>query len=237
MEEPSSSSANEKQGEVNIVIKTINNDVYNIPVSTSASIISLKSLIQAATAVESDRQRLIYRGRVLHDANIVQDYQIEDGHTVHMVARPANYRELQQIHQTTSPEMASPQSMAHISATGSAQSSTATAFPSSSVRYTAPTGITATTLNDSNSSSDSTTTMRSILENNLENIRQGLLTVNTIASTLDRHHRPEHTSTGERRFFVGQWVDVKDTVSQWLEATILDIDFLRRAVFVHYNGW
>lgn len=39
-----------------------------------------------------------------------------------------------------------------------------------------------------------------------------------------------------RRYFsVGQWVDVLDTVDQWLEATILRIR--GEYVYVHYNGW
>lgn len=28
---------------------------------------------------------------------------------------------------------------------------------------------------------------------------------------------------GTRKFFVGQWLDVKDTVHNWLEATVMDI--------------
>lgn len=30
-------------------------------------------------------------------------------------------------------------------------------------------------------------------------------------------------SGGTRKFFVGQWLDVKDTVHNWLEATVMDI--------------
>ncbi|KAF1326225.1 Ubiquitin family protein, partial [Globisporangium splendens] len=40
---------------------------------------------------------------------------------------------------------------------------------------------------------------------------------------------------GRRRFFVGQWLDVKDTVNQWLECTVLDIS--EDKVLVHYHGW
>eukprot|EP01035_Chromulina_nebulosa_P017040 gene17040-22549_t len=36
---------------------------------------------------------------------------------------------------------------------------------------------------------------------------------------------------------MGQWVDVKDTVNQWLESTIIDINEDRRQVYIHYNGW
>ena len=41
----------------------------------------------------------------------------------------------------------------------------------------------------------------------------------------------------KRQYFVGQWVDVKDTVSQWLEATVMMIDEDGQRVFIHYNGW
>ena len=41
----------------------------------------------------------------------------------------------------------------------------------------------------------------------------------------------------KRQYFVGQWVDVKDTVSQWLEATVMMIDEAGQRVFIHYNGW
>lgn len=40
---------------------------------------------------------------------------------------------------------------------------------------------------------------------------------------------------GRRRFFIGQWLDVKDTVNQWLECTVLDIS--EDKVLVHYHGW
>ena len=43
------------------------------------------------------------------------------------------------------------------------------------------------------------------------------------------------TSSENRKFFVGQWLDVKDTVNQWLEATILRMS--RTRLYIHYNGW
>lgn len=34
---------------------------------------------------------------------------------------------------------------------------------------------------------------------------------------------------------MGCWVDVKDTINQWLEAQVTDLR--GDEVFVHYNGW
>jgi hypothetical protein len=42
---------------------------------------------------------------------------------------------------------------------------------------------------------------------------------------------------GDSKFFVGQWVDVRDTVNQWLAATIMDIDRDSRRIYIHFNGW
>ena len=81
----------------------------------------------------------------------------------------------------------------------------------------------------------------------LEPIRQSLLTIHTLLSTMNttpstRDNRegiststifPSHT----RKYFVGQWLDVKDTVNQWLEATVMQIDHEQNRIFVHYNGW
>ena len=80
----------------------------------------------------------------------------------------------------------------------------------------------------------------------LESLRQGLLTFNTYVSTLrlPSEYRPHSIDvwsegtvsvTGTRRFFVGQWVDALDTVSKWLEATVIAVN--ESYVFIHYNGW
>ena len=55
----------------------------------------------------------------------------------------------------------------------------------------------------------------------------------------ERQRQRERDSGREikRQYFVGQWVDVKDTVSQWLEATVMMIDEPGQRVFIHYNGW
>ncbi len=38
-------------------------------------------------------------------------------------------------------------------------------------------------------------------------------------------------------FQKGRWLDVKDTIDQWLEAVIIDLDPDNKTICVHYNGW
>jgi hypothetical protein len=37
------------------------------------------------------------------------------------------------------------------------------------------------------------------------------------------------------KYDVGQWIDVKDTIDQWLEAQVIQVR--GNQVYVHYNGW
>jgi hypothetical protein len=72
----------------------------------------------------------------------------------------------------------------------------------------------------------------------LETIKQSLQTVNTILETLNSQHNDDFQAFDYklRHFYPGQWVDVQDTVEQWLEAQIVDIS-TNSQVLIHYNGW
>eukprot|EP00977_Amphora_coffeiformis_P015430 scaffold4510_cov183-Amphora_coffeaeformis.AAC.115 len=53
----------------------------------------------------------------------------------------------------------------------------------------------------------------------MESVRQGLLTLHTLLPSID-HSNPLETN---RTWYRGQWLDVRDTVNQWLEATVVEI--------------
>ncbi|MGK3749050.1 MAG: hypothetical protein ACI8RD_001342 [Bacillariaceae sp.] len=63
----------------------------------------------------------------------------------------------------------------------------------------------------------------------LEPVRQGLMTLHTIMNSQQNVHVGEgggirsHPFEANREFFRGQWIDVRDTVNQWLEATVVDV--------------
>jgi hypothetical protein len=244
----------ELEEQLNLMIKTVNNDVYNINATHSTSVFDVKHMIRETTSIDVERQRLIYRGKVMVDESSIRDYNIESGHTIHMVARPANFREMQQnaTAATTTATTGQPQER--------------TRRPAVPIRFSPSEGgantneATAAAVNNiSGVSSNAGSVSPAPAENNLESIRQGLLTMHTLFSTVNsvnhfynnnnntssssrlQESKPSAVDTSvlssERRFFIGQWLDVKDTVSQWLEATVMEIDQDRRRVFVHYNGW
>ncbi|KAI5450576.1 hypothetical protein NCC49_002835 [Naganishia albida] len=52
---------------------------------STTSVADLKSQIQEKTQIESERQRLIYSGKVLKDQDLLNTYKIQNGHTLHLV--------------------------------------------------------------------------------------------------------------------------------------------------------
>ena len=71
--------------ELSLSIKCSNADKANVTIDSSASVLELKGKISEILSVPASQQRLIYKGRVLKDESTLEDYQVCDGHTVHMV--------------------------------------------------------------------------------------------------------------------------------------------------------
>ena len=88
---------------ISLTIKTINNDSYVLQATKCASISSIKALIEEKISVPVDLQRLIYRGRVLNDDDMLNNHKIESGHVIHLVVRPHNFREIVDQAQGESP--------------------------------------------------------------------------------------------------------------------------------------
>ncbi|KAJ9559379.1 hypothetical protein OSB04_013993 [Centaurea solstitialis] len=78
-----SSEGNSSEPTVEIKIKTLDSQTYTLRVPVPA----LKEQIASVTGVLSDQQRLICRGKVLKDDQLLSAYHVEDGHTLHLVAR------------------------------------------------------------------------------------------------------------------------------------------------------
>ncbi|RHY72799.1 hypothetical protein DYB30_009660 [Aphanomyces astaci] len=86
-----------------IRIKTLNDHTFSLTVPRAISIRDLKTTLQGTTSVPPQRQRLIYRGKLLRDGDLLSAYNVEDGHMVHMVARPERAQQQQQQQPTSPP--------------------------------------------------------------------------------------------------------------------------------------
>lgn len=190
-----------------------------------------------------DRQRLIYRGQVLQDENSLQHYNIETGHTVHMVARPLNA--------TRSPSQADRSSQDNVEQENIASIQLPSADPL--MALLGPLGGSGG-INDLLQGARRNTEPAVPPRNpqSLEHIRQSVLTIHSLQASmpptvfvpLGFEAGPNVAESDEdngqaltRAFYVGQWIDVKDTVNQWLEATVMQVNTIEKKIFVHYNGW
>ncbi|KAJ0950118.1 putative Ubiquitin-like domain-containing protein [Helianthus annuus] len=82
-----SSDGNNSGTTVEIKIKTLDSQTYTMRVDKCVPVPALKEQIATVTGVLSDQQRLICRGKVLKDDQLLSAYHVEDGHTLHLVAR------------------------------------------------------------------------------------------------------------------------------------------------------
>ena len=206
-------------------------------------------------------------GHVLEDGNPIQRYNLESGHTIHMVARPEGVLPAS----STTPSIGNEDRSAapSTSAFSARRSSGATSTSHIPLSLLNPL-LSLPGLAPRNTGAEIQ------VDSSLEHLRQGMLTMNTLMTTLSEppashqqyQHRNEYVQEsksieyeeskgavygeetremetkpggvalgGEKSFYIGQWIDVKDTVNQWLTATVMDINYESHKIFVHFNGW
>jgi len=71
-----------------IRVKTLDSTEYEVSVTNDTTVLELKRRLEELTGVSSERQRIIFRGRVLSDERNLGDYKIEQGNALHLVSRP-----------------------------------------------------------------------------------------------------------------------------------------------------
>ncbi|TVU42404.1 hypothetical protein EJB05_08807 [Eragrostis curvula] len=87
--------AEDSETTIEIKIKTLDSQTYNLRVNKCVPVPLLKEKIATVTGILSEQQRLICRGRVLKDDELLSAYRcslmtcldVEDGHTLHLVVR------------------------------------------------------------------------------------------------------------------------------------------------------
>lgn len=276
-------------GSLEVNIKTMDSKIYNTIVPPGSMVLDLKVLLKEKTLVSEDRQRLIYRGRVLEDDKAVAFYDITPGNTLHMIARPENYRELQ--HEAAAPALPSAAAdETAVAAVGTGTGAGSSALSAPILEYLFGQSLRGNTGAATGSPAAATGTEGE----SMEPLWQSLLSMLTLLSVTGGRESGvgaelslaslgfsadeismsagvegqegatsgseggsvpvvEHSAEAETgasppasrerswnhaiRYFEGQWLDVKDTVAQWLEATVMEVDLSGRRIFVHYNGW
>ena len=76
---------------IGIKIKTLDGgNGFTLDVAANISVRDLKAKLQSQTGLVPTMQRIIFRGKMLQENALLSDYDVEDGHALHLVARFVN---------------------------------------------------------------------------------------------------------------------------------------------------
>mmetsp|Transcript_45307 Transcript_45307/g.72416 ORF Transcript_45307/g.72416 Transcript_45307/m.72416 type:complete len:256 (-) Transcript_45307:389-1156(-) len=85
--ESGSENEEDEAEQIQISIKKLDGDTFYVTISTTATVLGLKTIIHDQQQVETSLQRLIYRAQELKDDFPLSQYGIQNGSTLHLVVR------------------------------------------------------------------------------------------------------------------------------------------------------
>lgn len=226
---------------------------FIINVSPDDDLTLMNDQIEEYTGLKHSQQRLIYRGRIIRGGEGTEPNSLKnqpkvkdvvglaDGQTIHLVPRPEAASPVQEPPERPQREPGAATTSMRVPSTESEPSSAGTA-----ALLAALLGLGA--MDDEENSEDNMSLgqqlarLRSARIRNrsrrpnhrltssdldvpdpgsMEPVRQGLLTLHTMLegnSMQNTEGRVHH-----RQWYRGQWIDCRDTVNQWLEATVVEV--------------
>ena len=221
-------------------------DDFTVIVSPDDDLVSLNHKIEDETGLKVSQQRLIYRGRLIsggagRDNNDAVDSGVSksepkvrdvvglcDGQTIHLVPKPAS-EEPERAGTTDSAPVPPSLLDENEDSSGSSSGSGATSLLAALLGLGGP---------DEDDADESLPPRRFRRTNRrrpnyrltesdnvvpdpgtMEPVRQGLMTLHTILDAPPTDCPWE----SRRQWYRGQWIDCRDTVNQWLEATVVEI--------------
>ncbi|CAG9331233.1 unnamed protein product [Blepharisma stoltei] len=176
---------------VNIVVRTLDSSEIALAIFSSAKIHEIKYFLNLRSGIPVERQRLLYKGKLLKNEESLEDAGIGDLDHLFLVGNiqrePDAYTMLAQLSLLNALE---------------------------SYRRTRSQRIELTN------------------EQLREALRQNSYIIEDVLTNSLFH-------SSYRNLRVGQWVDVLDTVNQWLEAQVIQLRASSSQIeaLIHYNGW
>jgi len=74
-----------EDGKIAVNVKCSTGDKFSLSVPLSISVLDFKKQIAELSKIPPEQQRVIYSGHVLKDTQTLENYNLKDGHTVHLV--------------------------------------------------------------------------------------------------------------------------------------------------------
>ena len=198
--------------EISIKIQTLDN-TYSFKINQSLTILDLKEEISKKFKIPKDRQRLIFQGKFLKENEKLSFYKITDGCVVQLIAK--SLEENNNTNQTESHNRNNNGRLNEI-------------YPIIQIPFR------------TNRRRRRVAMPHFDITEYFEGFYQNLISLDNINKCKINNcnynnNIIEAFDFSKSTYEVGEWVDVKDTINQWLEAQVIKVQ--NEKAYVHYNGW
>ena len=208
--------------EITIKIQTLDN-TYSLTINKLFTINQLKEEISKKYNIPKDKQRLIFQGKFLKDNENLSFYKITDGCVVQLIAKS--------LEEKNSSSTSSSNNNNHSNRDRNNERRTNEVYPIIQIPFRTNRRRRRRRLSMPHFD----------ISEFIEGFYQNLITIdnyNNIKKKFDPNsiNNPiEAFDFSKSSYEIGEWVDVKDTINQWLEAQVIKVQGSK--AFVHYNGW
>ena len=199
-----------KEEKITIKIQTMDSS-FLVSLLNTSTILSLKQQIATLYKIPVESQRLIYQGKLMVDTDTLVHLKITNDCVVHLVARALEEQNPQPEQANQEPPVEEFIPVVHPFRTNRRRG-----------RIILP---------------------HFDMSECFETLYQNIIAIENL-NKCKTSFKKDNTSRGanmeafdflQSKYEVGEWVDVKDTIEQWLEAQVLKVE--NNKAFVHYNGW
>ena len=204
--------------EITIKIQTLDN-TYSIKINENFTIAQLKEEISKKYNIPKDKQRLIFQGKFLKDQENLSFYKITEGCVVQLIAKS-----LEENNSSSNTNRNNNQNQNRNNNQRSNE-----VYPIIQIPFR------------TNRRRRRLSMPHFDISEYIEGFYQNLISLdnyNNVKKKFDPkpiNNVIEAFDFSKSSYEIGEWVDVKDTINQWLEAQVIKVQ--DNKAYVHYNGW
>ena len=197
--------------EISIKIQTLDN-TYPFKINPSFTILQLKEEISKKYKIPIDRQRLIFQGKFLKENEKLSFYKITDGCVVQLIAKSL------EENNNNSNQSSNNQNNGRFNEV----------YPIIQIPFR------------TNRRRRRVVMPHFDISEYFEGFYQNLISIDNYnkcktSFNYNNNNIIDVFDFSKSTYEVGEWVDVKDTINQWLEAQVIKVQ--NNKAYVHYNGW
>ena len=217
----------DEKKEMTIKIQTMDSS-FPITLPKTSTVQQLKDIISSKYTIPQINQRLIFQGKLMQNEKALSFYKITDECVIHLVAKSLEEVNSNNTNDANNQNNLNNQQVNNLNLNNNNNSlQYEEMFPVIQIPFR------------------STRRRRRIMmphfdiSESFEALYQNMISIDNLSKCKKIYspniNKIEVFDFSKTKYEVGQWVDVKDTIEQWLEAQVMEVQ--NNKAYVHYNGW